>query len=124
MMMFHGGKLLDCAQCGGTYRSEAHLKAHIKREHEKSYQCDQCGFSTKKSRAYEVHVLKEHTPNAERPFKCHYCPKGFFDRRVYEDHLNIHTGVCFHTINCACRFDQIIFQNKEKSRESRQWFLV
>ena len=94
MMMFHGGKLLDCAQCGGTYRSEAHLKAHIKREHEKSYQCDQCGFSTKKSRAYEVHVLKEHTPNAERPFKCHFCPKGFFDRRVYEDHLNIHTGLC------------------------------
>jgi len=99
MATLHGDKELTCPQCPKdnrnlceTYTSLAHLKQHQRKVHAKKFTCDLCGYTTARSKSYDIHVLKEHTPNAERPFTCSYCNKGFFEKALYKDHLNIHTG--------------------------------
>jgi len=96
---------LKCPKCpendmSVVFTTQLDLQAHIRKVHAKTFTCDLCGYSTKRSKSYDIHVLKEHTPNAERPFTCQYCNKGFFEKTLFKDHLNIHTGarpyVCKH----------------------------
>ena len=96
----HGNKELKCNLCpednnrnlNRTFTSLAHLAQHKRKVHAKTYTCDLCGYTTRTSKRYNIHVLKEHTPNAERPFNCEYCNKGFFEKNLFKDHVNIHTG--------------------------------
>jgi len=79
-----------CDQCDERFKSRNHMMHHKNRYHV-FLNCKHCGIEVSKGNM-RSHVLHQHTAQADMPFKCGLCPKGFVDRMKYQDHMNTHTG--------------------------------
>ena len=79
-----------CDQCDERFKSRVHMMHH-KNRHHVFLNCKHCGIEVSKGNM-RSHVLHQHTAQADMPFKCELCPKGFVDRGKYQDHMNTHTG--------------------------------
>ena len=63
---------------------------HISNQHEKK-PCSYCGEMFGENRMAR-HILSKHSSNADRPYKCNFCAKGFISKNRLKEHTNIHTG--------------------------------
>lgn len=53
--------------------------------------CDQCGHQSKSGQLLYFHILSFHTEDADKPYKCEICGKGFATKVRLLDHNNVHT---------------------------------
>ena len=91
----HAADVHVCTLCTRLFKSDQSLKEHKVKYHSKSELCTVCGkFFTSKS-ILKTHIQTKHDPHLN---KCHVCPfdgcrKTFSRVTLYQDHINIHTGV-------------------------------
>jgi len=90
MQRMHGTDSIKCTLCDKEFLHERILKIHMRTIH--TYvTCEECGQQVKHN-FYRFHKLKHHTPDALKPFVCKVCTKGFINKQVFGEHMNIHTG--------------------------------
>ncbi|KAM4623996.1 histone-lysine N-methyltransferase PRDM9 isoform 1-T3 [Polymixia lowei] len=93
-----GGKSHDCPQCGKTYVSAKHFKAHTCFQQVRIvYLCTDCG------KGFTNHYgLKQHqrVHTGEKPYSCPHCAKSFSYTGQLNVHIRTHTGekpyLCTH----------------------------
>jgi len=115
-----GDKSHLCSDCGESFKSKKNLNSHIKGVHSKQFSCHICNKVCKRKVALDLHVAKHgpptiqcemcdkafysnynmrrhmitmHVDNAQKPYKCTLCPKGFESAKNLEGHLNMHNGL-------------------------------
>lgn len=85
------GNSLQCKTCFKVFPTLTSFIRHVRLCHiEKRYSCDSCGFSS----YYKAHLQKhiEQVHNKKCVFFCDTCPKGFPEKYLLEQHLNLHSG--------------------------------
>ena len=83
---------LPCNSCDELFKTEWHLKQHLKKDHEKS-PCSSCGKMFNKAEM-KLHVSGVHSDDSQKPYQCHICKKGFTLFAVLESHVNFrHKGL-------------------------------
>ena len=87
-----------CDKCGKKFKGKMHLQKHMNKDHVFK-QCPLCGVEVK-SVYFKRHMLAKHTDEANMPFQCTICHKGFVKKQTFKSHMNIHTGEKPH----SCRF--------------------
>ena len=87
----------SCEQCEKTFDFESRLKQHRIISHERLK--TKCSFCSKMISAVHLnqHIRKIH--ENERNFKCHVCPKAFFNQWGLTNHVN---GVHLNIRNYEC----------------------
>ena len=95
-------------KCKPTYKKSAY--SHIVTEHEK-HPCSFCGKIISYKKMPE-HIKRLHTSDADKPFQCKFCGKGFLLETHVLDHENIHTGQKPH----MCSFCGKSFANVSNQR--------
>ena len=70
------------------------LRQHVRINHEKK-PCPQCGKCFTSDRL-NTHIISVHTEDHLKPFVCKICGKGFAKIKMFETHMNIHTGAKPH----------------------------
>ena len=53
--------------------------------------CQHCGIEVTKARM-RAHIQQQHTAQADMPYQCELCQKGFITKMKFRDHMNTHTG--------------------------------
>ena len=79
---------LKCSKCKSRWIFTVIM--HISNQHEKK-PCSYCGEMFGENRMAR-HILSKHSSNADRPYKCNFCAKGFISKNRLKEHTNIHTG--------------------------------
>ena len=102
----HSQVLCKCELCDQTFKSLAELYQHKGKVHFKT-QCPNCGLMVSNNNL-KYHILQKHTPDNEKPHQCHQCGKGFVQRYLFDDHMNIHTGDKPH----KCKYCPASFASK------------
>ena len=90
MQRKHGDANIKCEKCDQTFKHEKIYRHHIANVHTYTT-CEECGQQVK-ANFYRAHKLKHHTPDALKPFVCKICTKGFINKQLFGEHMNIHTG--------------------------------
>lgn len=84
-----------CEKCGSIFHSKATLISHVNDKHSDKPLpiCDLCGMTVTRNRM-KKHIMIHHTKPEDRPHKCSICipVKGFAIKRLYDEHMNTHTG--------------------------------
>ena len=86
----HKIDIQKCPHCDRELMNISKLKAHIKRQHEKT-PCVHCGKLVAVAKMTR-HLQTQHTSNDDKKYKCDVCGKGFAAKQHFSDHKNIHTG--------------------------------
>lgn len=78
-----------CGRCETVLKDRYEFVHHVQKTHFKQrkrfYTCDFCD-----SVFYQSINLKYHTRSHLGGLKCNYCEKCYFDRKVYEEHIEMH----------------------------------
>ncbi|CAG0887420.1 unnamed protein product [Cyprideis torosa] len=117
----HGGNHI-CAQCGKAFLTEHRLKRHQNVHRPADRVCAICGVGFRKPMAlkeheaehrgetlhsckicnagfYKIKALRKHEANVHEIGKkhhCPYCPRSFYSKSSFQDHIGSHTGVKRH----------------------------
>ncbi len=81
---------VQCPLCPNMMRPKA-LKQHMRHRHNTQV-CTDCGKQFPGIRGLQRHRMSTHAADADKPFRCRYCPKGFVQKMAWLDHENVHTG--------------------------------
>ena len=98
-----------CTQCEMPFKSEKHLKSHIKSEHSEpqpeteKLKCSTCDATFRTSRMLRLHIYKNHTDNTK--YSCQYCAEEYTDLKKFVLHqIKYHSERNGDEIFClACR---------------------
>ena len=104
-MHAHQGNTICCKSCTQYFKSKAELDAHCAIKHVLVV-CEICGKQYQQKSSLTVH-LKMHNSSEVGQLICPFesCRKVFCKRTLYQDHLNIHTGLQPYTCNnCPAKF--------------------
>ena len=89
---FNDSKPFKCDICGTGLVNMRALTRH-KRRHNSKYQnvCHVCGEAIGRRRDVDQHMLSKHgLSDADKPFSCDKCSKGFFMEALLKDHARVH----------------------------------
>ena len=96
-----GHKTFVCDLCGKAYKAKVTLKMHCISEHtsveEKEkhlFRCEhpECEFTSLFKKKVQIHYERLHLKL--KNFLCQHCPKGYYSKIEYEEHLNgVHLNI-------------------------------
>lgn len=95
-MILHREKIRSkCDMCDRVLASKYALIQHKKRQHtiegqSMKFRCDQCNFTTTKDYYLRRHKI-QHLSDAEKPYQCKFCGKGFLNKNIGVRHEWAHT---------------------------------
>ena len=115
MKTHHANEHVKCEVCEQTFRSSFTLKKHMTTVHT-FLTCPDCGKSIKAG-SMTYHKLQHHTKDSDMPFICEVCNKGFVQKKVYENHMNIHTGARPHNCNFC---DRTFVDSSNRNKHMRE----
>ena len=89
-----GKKPYKCDHCGKRFGVRSSLKVHVDNVHlrMKSHQCSYCGKMFATSNGMKSHAVHRHNAEEFANWKCTLCPKQFYVKSRYLDHVKAHKG--------------------------------
>lgn len=109
-MVQHKEKIrCKCDICGKILVTKSALVQHKKRQHtiegqSMKFRCDQCDFTTTKDFYLKKHKIT-HLSDAEKPYQCRFCGKGFLNKNIGTRHEWAHTDTRPYTCDvCGKNF--------------------
>lgn len=115
MKTHHANEHVKCEVCEQAFKSSFTLKKHMQTVHT-FLTCPDCGKSIKAG-SMTYHKLQHHTKDSEMPYICEVCNKGFVQKKVYENHMNIHTGARPHNCNFC---DRTFVDSSNRNKHMRE----
>ena len=100
-----------CDHCDQKFNTKARMERHTKQHFEPTKQCPHCPKKFHNDYYLQRH-MRSHLSDAEKPFNCIDCGKGFLSEKQLEEHMNIHTGLKPH----QCSFCDARFSNSSNKR--------
>ncbi|KAK3864882.1 hypothetical protein Pcinc_013907 [Petrolisthes cinctipes] len=89
-MQSHDLALHTCPYCHAYFKKPFNLKQHIKKHENCKYECSQCQRRFTDKSTLLCHIRSQHEKRYN--IQCEFCPKRFYHRAHYNEHLRIHTG--------------------------------
>ena len=117
-------KEFQCPDCGEVIYGNRLYRRHRDRVHHEPFQCDQCTTVCKDKKQLSAHKLIMHRTDAEKPYHCELCGKGFVARNKVDIHMmNVHIKarpyVC--TYGCGAAYnDKSTLRQHEKRKHQAQ----
>ncbi|XP_063702079.1 zinc finger protein OZF-like [Culicoides brevitarsis] len=102
-----------CPDCGKLFKQQSDVKIHrykihVPKERKPQIMCNVCDFVTHDKHSFARHKLL-HLDDAEKPFHCKFCGKGFPSKSNQERHEKTHLDIRPFT----CSFCEKAFRTKE-----------
>lgn len=72
------------------------MRSHLQPAPQEKFKCNQCGSEHRQYKGLLKHIRRHHSEASNR-YKCSMCPKGFFDKKNFEEHFAVHTGEILYT---------------------------
>jgi hypothetical protein len=89
-----------CTDCGQTVHGYSTYQKH-RQSHVGPFPCDTCSYVGKSLVHLAAHKKNIHLPDAEKPYRCEVCGKGFVSRNKVDIHMmNLHV----QSRPYACKF--------------------
>ena len=109
----HDFGAMFCDVCGKKLLGKAKLELH-KTQHKEGnalteeIPCSKCDRKFDHKYKLKSHMVYSHKPNDEKKHKCTHCGKGFNFFGIFQDHLNVHSGLK----PWLCEYCETAFNNK------------
>ena len=82
-----------CYVCGDKFIQKAHLKGHIRSQHNKENNiCKPCGYVFNNKLDCNIHINNCQSDTINRPHKCNYCGFRLTSKYDLRMHIRFHTG--------------------------------
>lgn len=94
-----------CLTCGCYFSNQEKLYRHTAEKHLQGFSCNICGKEFARRSQLKVHSLVH--DSGKRRYVCSVdsCNKSFHQRTLYQDHLDMHSGIKSHECqNCPKKF--------------------